>query len=245
MPPIIPGIAAWLWQAGLTQDQWNKYQTTTEEQIREGRSTREAHTRALMALIENNPHTQQAQFILQNLYQTMPQEVEKSRREFLGDYDTRMAGVTGLLDEYGTQALKDVRTTFGEAKGAAMNRLVEQGLTGGGVASSIGQGFATREAAALARAREEAALVKSNQLYQIEAGRAGYDAALRGDVYNTKIGLGQGLADFQQGWGQTGNEAFADAGNRTIEEIYGVQNVPPDMQGVNQLASTVFSRGRA
>jgi hypothetical protein len=236
----LPGVLAWLYEASLTDKQWKKFNATLEAQIAEGKAYTEAAMHAMMGIVENNPHTQQADFILQNLYQTLPGEMQRYQQEFLGTYDKRMGKVTGLLDDYGTQALKDVRTTFGEAKGSAMQDLVEQGLTGGGVASSIGHGFATREADALARVREQAALVKANSLYNIEAGRAQWDAALQGNVYDTQMGLGQGLADFQGGWGQTENEAFAGEVDRGYENIYAVSNQPPGREGVNQLAYGAF-----
>jgi hypothetical protein len=241
--PVVPSIFMWLYEAILTDEQQKKFNTTLEAQIAEGKAYTEAAMSAMMGVVENNPHTQQAQSILQNLNQTIPQEMQRYQQEFLSTYDKRMGKVTGLLEDYGTQALKDVRTTFGEAKGSSMQQLVEQGLTGGGVASSIGHGFATREADALARVREQAALVKANSLYDIEAGRAEWDAALQGNVYDAQTNLGQGLADFEGQWAQTENEAFAGELDRGYENIYAVQNVPPNKEGFNQLGFSTGSRG--
>lgn len=264
MPWRIPLGLMWAWQASLTSQQWKKFQAAVEQQIAEGRSIAEARTRAAMSMIESDPHTQQAQAILQTMYEQVPERMRgeygelidqgvNERQAFLGDYDARMGGVQGILDDYGTQALKDVKGVFGRERGRAIGQLTDQGLTGSGVGASIAHGFATREADALARAREAAALVKSNQAFQIESGRAAYDAAMRGDTqalreralqsaYGTEIGLGQGLADFQAGRGQQALDTFLGTTGDYMDFITGIQNQPPSSDAVNQFA-LAFGRG--
>lgn len=224
---LIPQGLMTLWTNSLTQEQWKKFNANVEQQIREGRSAREAQMRAAQSMIETNPHTEAARAVLDFQRQNSQAQIPATEA-FLGQ---REKDVMGYLEGVGDQSIKDINRTFGEEAGMAQSQLVERGLSGGGVGASIANGFATRKADALARSRESTGVLKANQLAGLRLDtQMGRERAL-----DRAYGEGTNYADFQGGWGVQGVDAYLDTSNRYIDDIYGINNVPPDTSTNNAM----------
>jgi hypothetical protein len=222
----IPQFLMTMWLNSQTEEKWKEYNAAVEQQIREGRSAREAQIRAMQGMIEKNPHTQEARAILDFQRQDARNQIEPTTAA----WGQREADVMGYLEGVGDQSIKDINRTFGEEAGMANSRLVERGLAGGGVGASIAHGFATRKADSLARSREVTGALKAESLGGLRA-----DTQLaRERAYERALGQGTIYADFEGGWGATGNEALESGTGAYIDEIYGINNVPPDTSALNQ-----------
>lgn len=222
---LIPQALITLYTNGLTQEQRKKYEAAVDQQIREGRAARDAQISAMMSMIEANPHTEAARQVLDfqrqnSLAQIPATDAFNAAREH---------DVMGYLEGIGTQSKKDIERTFGEESGAAQSQLVERGLSGGGVGASIAHGFATRKADALARENERVGELKATTL----SGLRSDTQMARERALDRAYGAGSQYGDFQSGWGQYGTDTFADLTNRGIEDIYGIQHVPPDTSANN------------
>lgn len=218
----IPQGLITLWINRLTKEQREKYEAAVDAQIAEGRAAREAQISAVQRMIQENPHTQAAQTILNFQKQHAFGDIAPTKAE----WNRREKDVMGYLEGIGTQAKKDINRTFGEEAGMVQSNLVTRGLSGGGVGASIAHGFATRKADALARSEENVGQMKAETLSGLRA-----DTQIaRERALERAYGQGTNYADFEGGWGVQGTDAFLDTTNRYIDDIYGVNNVPPDEQ---------------
>ncbi|KKN11861.1 hypothetical protein LCGC14_1022080 [marine sediment metagenome] len=184
--------------------------------------------------------------ILDELWNEMPDQAKADYAEIIGGAEAnratfdaemakidaghleRIASVMGLIEGQGDQAIIDIAKTFGQAKGKALTDLTAQGLSGSGVGASIGAGFAVGESDALARSREETALIKSQALSGLtgehlafgakaaELG-AGFDQNISNlefgalqNVYNLRLGGGQAYADWLGGRGDRLEDIYSD-----------------------------------
>lgn len=171
-------------------------------------------------------------------------------------YEQRITDVMGLIEDKGAQAVKDITKAFGQAKGSALSDLTARGLAGSGVGASVGAGFATGEADALARSREQVADIKASALSSLTGEKlafganaaqfgAGFDQNIAGqrmnaltNVTNLELAGGLGYANFLGGMGDrfqgvldTQHQEYLD----WLESI--LPEPPPPSQGFGNMFS--------